>query len=254
MFQNFIRRWDGRLRKYADRYLNRSDLVKDKDFQSIYSKVGTRKSKYTLTSMERCYSLYKAIQYITKGDILGDIVECGVWRGGSAMLAALTLIQNNQTHRKIYLYDTYEGMPEPTNKDVDINGTPYFLLWKKEKELLTVSLDEVKNNMLSTGYPKENIIFVKGMVEKTIPRTLPNQIALLRLDTDLYESTYHELIHLYPRVSSQGVVIIDDYGHFQGAQGATEEYFKKFSQEVLFHRIDYSCRVMIKPAAPLKVS
>ena len=108
--------------------------------------------------------------------------------------------------------------------------------------------------MFSTGYPKENIIFVKGMVEHTIPNTVPNQVALLRLDTDLYESTYHELIHLYPRVSSQGVVIIDDYGHFQGAQEATEEYFKKFSQEVLFHRIDYSCRVMIKPAAPLKVS
>ena len=187
MFQNFIRRWDGRLRKYADRYLHRPDLIKDKDFQNIYRKVGVKESKYTLTSMERCYALYKAVQYITKGNLLGDIVECGVWRGGSAMLAALTLIQNNQTHRKIYLYDTYEGMPEPTNKDVDINGTPYFLLWKKEKELLTVSLDEVKNNMLSTGYPSENIIFVKGMVEKTIPRTLPSQIALLRLDTDLYQ-------------------------------------------------------------------
>jgi hypothetical protein len=138
-------------------------------------------------------------------------------------------------------------MPKPTDKDVDINGTPYFLLWKKEKELLTVSLDEVKNNMLSTGYPKENIIFVKGMVEKTIPRTLPNQIALLRLDTDLYESTYHELIHLYQKVTTQGVVIIDDYGHFQGSQEATDKYFSQESWEVLFHRIDYSCRVGIKP-------
>ena len=131
MFQNFIRRWDGRLRKYADRYLNRPDLVKDKDFQGIYSKVGIRKPKYTLTSMERCYSLYKAIQYITKGDIQGDIVECGVWRGGSAMLAALTLIQNNQTHRKIYLYDTYEGMSEPTDKDIDIHGPPIACCGKK---------------------------------------------------------------------------------------------------------------------------
>ena len=247
MFQNFIRRWDGRLRKYADRYLTRSDLVQDKDFQIIFSKVCSKKSKYTLAPMERCYSLYKAIKYITKGSILADIVECGVWRGGSAMLAALTLIQNNQTHRKIYLYDTYEGMSEPTDKDIDIHGVPYRLLWKKENELLTVSLDEVKNNMLSTGYPKENIIFVKGMVEKTIPRTLPNQIALLRLDTDLYESTYHELIHLYPKVTTQGVVIIDDYGHFQGSQEATDKYFSEESREVLFHRIDYSCRVGIKP-------
>jgi hypothetical protein len=247
MFQNFIHRWNGRLRKYANRYLHRPDLEQDEDFQNIYSKVGTKESKYTLTPMERCYSLYKAIQYIAKGNFLGDIVECGVWRGGSAMLAALTLIKNNQTHRKIYLYDTYEGMPKPTDKDIDLHGTPYRLLWKKEKELLTVSLDEVKENMLSTGYPIENIIFVKGLVEDTIPHTLPNQIALLRLDTDLYESTYHELIHLYPKVMPQGVVIIDDYGHFRGAQEATEKYFTQTSQEILFHRIDYSCRVGIKP-------
>lgn len=247
MFKNFIRRWDGRLRKYADRYLNRSDLEKDKEFQDLYSKVGTRKSKYTLTSMERCYSLYKAIQYITKGDILGDIVECGVWRGGSAMLAALTLIKSQQTHRKIYLYDTYEGMPEPTDKDIDIHGVPYRLLWKKEKEFLSVSLDEVKKNIFSTGYPKENIIFVKGMVQDTIPNTVPKQIALLRLDTDLYESTYHELFHLYPKTTSQGVIIIDDYGHFQGSQEATEKYLSQNPQKVLLHRIDYSCRVWIKP-------
>jgi len=247
LFKNFIRRWDGRLRKYADRYLNRSDLEKDKEFQDLYSKVGTRKSKYTLTSMERCYSLYKAIQYITKGDILGDIVECGVWRGGSAMLAALTLIKSQQTHRKIYLYDTYEGMPEPTDKDIDIHGVPYRLLWKKEKEFLSVSLDEVKKNIFSTGYPKENIIFVKGMVQDTIPNTVPKQIALLRLDTDLYESTYHELFHLYPKTTSQGVIIIDDYGHFQGSQEATEKYLSQNPQKVLLHRIDYSCRVWIKP-------
>jgi len=85
-------------------------------------------------------------------------------------------------------------------------------------------------------------------VEDTIPNTVPNQIALLRLDTDLYESTYHELFHLYPKITPQGVIIIDDYGHFQGAQEATEKYFSQESQTVLFHRIDYSCRVGIKPA------
>ncbi len=200
--------------------------------------------------MERCYSLYKAIQYTVNGNISGDIVECGVWRGGSAMLAALTLIEKKQTHRKIYLYDTFEGMPEPTNKDIDIHGVPYSSLWKKEKDLLTVSLDEVKENMNATGYPIENIIFIKGMVEDTIPRTIPNQVALLRLDTDLYESTYHELVHLYPKVVPQGVIIIDDYGHFQGAQEATEKYFSGEPSKILFHRIDYSCRVGIKPPIP----
>ena len=168
------------------------------------------------------------------------------------MLAALTLIKSQQTHRKIYLYDTYEGMPEPTDKDIDIHGVPYRLLWKKEKKFLSVSLDEVKKNIFSTGYPKENIIFVKGMVQDTIPNTVPKQIALLRLDTDLYESTYHELFHLYPKTTSQGVIIIDDYGHFQGSQEATEKYLSQNPQKVLLHRIDYSCRVWIKPSPTLK--
>ena len=103
--------------------------------------------------------------------------------------------------------------------------------------------------MLSTGYPEENIIFIKGMVEDTIPLTIPNQVALLRLDTDLYESTYHELIHLYPKVIPQGVLIIDDYGHFQGAQEATDKYFSEKSRKILLHRIDYSCRIGIKPTS-----
>ena len=208
---------------------------------------------FTMTNTERIFSLIQSVRYVIKNDIPGDIVECGVWRGGSAMLAALTLIENQQTYRKIYLYDTYEGMPEPTDKDIDLHGVPYRLLWEKERELLAVSLDEVKKNMFSTGYPKENIIFVKGMVEDTIPNTVPNQIALLRLDTDLYESTYHELVHLYPKVTQQGVVIIDDYGYFQGAKEATDKYFNQESTKVMFHRIDHSCRVGIKPCASLQV-
>jgi hypothetical protein len=78
-----MHRWKGRLRKYADRYLHRPDLENDISFQNIYRKVGTSQSKYTLTSMEKCYALYKAVQHITKGNLLGDIVECGVWRGGA---------------------------------------------------------------------------------------------------------------------------------------------------------------------------
>ena len=254
MLKKIISRLQKRFRTYSAPHSSRPDIENDLEFQEIYRRVWSQNSKYTMTSMERCYSLYSSIQYITKANIPGDVIECGVWRGGSAMLSALTLIKNNQNHRKIYLYDTYEGMSEPTDKDIDLHGTPYRLIWEKEKERLTVPLDEVKENMSSTGYPKENIIFVKGMVEDTIPNTVPNQVALLRLDTDLYESTYHELIHLYPKVAPHGVIIIDDYGHFQGAQEATDKYFNQESQKVLFHRIDYSCRVGIKPAAPPKIS
>ena len=81
-------------------------------------------------------------------------------------------------------------------------------------------------NLLSTGYPGGNLVLVEGKVEETIPRTMPAQICLLRLDTDWYESTRHELIHLYPKLIKNGVLIIDDYGHWRGSKQATDEYLK----------------------------
>jgi len=247
LLKKIISRLQKRFRTYSAPHSSRPDIENDLEFQEIYRRVWSQNSKYTMTSMERCYSLYSSIQYITKANIPGDVIECGVWRGGSAMLSALTLIKNNQNHRKIYLYDTYEGMSEPTNKDIDIQGVPYRQLWEQEKGLLSVPIDEVKKNMLSTGYPEENIIFVEGMVEKTIPNTVPSLVSLLRLDTDLYESTYHELIHLYPKIASQGILIIDDYGHFQGAREATEKYFSESNYNIFLQRIDYTCRVGVKP-------
>jgi O-methyltransferase len=100
--------------------------------------------------------------------------------------------------------------------------------------------------MLSTGYPEENLIFVKGKVENTIPGVTPDRICLLRLDTDWYESTYHELNYLFPRLSVNGVIIIDDYGHWQGAREAVDKYFQAKNVKILLNRIDYSGRVGIK--------
>jgi hypothetical protein len=88
---------------------------------------------------------------------------------------------------------------------------------------------------------------VKGPVESTIPATIPDQLAILRLDTDWYESTKHELDHLYPRLVSGGILIIDDYGHWQGARQAVDEYFARQNLKPLLSRIDYTCRIMIKP-------
>lgn len=104
-------------------------------------------------------------------------------------------------------------------------------------------IEEVKANMLQTGYPAANIVWVKGKVEETIPATIPAQIALLRLDTDWYESTRHELQHLYPLLSSKGVLLIDDYGAWQGARKATDEFF---GNRVYLHRIDWTGRLLIK--------
>ena len=221
----------------------------DERFKEIYDEC----KAYTTTSIERMYALYKAVEYIIHKQIPGDFAECGVWRGGSTMIMAHTLLkaQQNAT-RNIYLYDTFAGMTKPTEKDVCISdASPALNTWKKmqKKNYNTWAyspLDEVKTNMFMTGYPEDNIILVKGKVEDTIPGTVPERIALLRLDTDWYESTYHELQYLFPLLSHGGVLIIDDSGHFSGAKEAVDTYLKENNITLLLNRIDYTGRIGIK--------
>jgi hypothetical protein len=167
------------------------------------------------------------------------------------MLMAHTLLKLGDTSRKIYLYDTFTGMAKPSEKDVSILGRSALQDWHKfdkgdVNEWRCAFLEEVKNNIYSTGYPQENIILVKGLVEETIPAVLPEKIALLRLDTDWYESTYYELIHMYPVISPQGVLIIDDYGCWKGAKEAVDKYLEENNINILLNRIDYTGRIAIK--------
>lgn len=235
------------LRRFGYIILREGDPAMDRDgeFAEIFRKC----KDYSLTSKERMYALYKAVQYIIHADIPGDFVESGVWRGGSAMVIAYTLQSLGVHDRTIYLYDTFAGMPKPTDKDFRLADTKYAIeewekVQKRNENMTYASLEEVQHNMHSTGYPKEHMMFVEGPVEETIPSTLPMQIALLRLDTDWYSSTKHELTHLFPLVTKHGVLIIDDYGHFSGAKKATDEYFS--GKPILLHRIDYSGRMGIK--------
>lgn len=235
----------------SDRSLESNGIpidITDNDFIIIYNKC----KSFTFTSIEPMWALYQSVRYIVNSNIQGDFVECGVWRGGSAMLIAETLLHLGISNRKIYLYDTFEGMSAPTEKDIDYKGNEANKLLDNSDKLSTKSvwcystIDEVKNNLYSTHYPKENLIFVKGKVEDTIPGTIPANISLLRLDTDWYESTYHEFIHLYPILSKQGVLIIDDYGHWKGAREATDKYFKENNIQILLNRIDYTVRIGLK--------
>lgn len=208
---------------------------------------------YTMTSAARIFSLCEAVRYISKNKLEGDIVECGVWRGGSMMAAARTLIQYGDTSRHLYLYDTFEGMPPPTDKDrLGTNSqlaSEILASEKKDQNNLHWAyspLEEVRKNVSIVGYPMEQVHLIKGRVEDTIPKTLPQKIAVLRLDTDWYESTKHELIHLYPLLASQGVLIIDDYGYWQGARKAVDEYFADQTYRPFLARIDGTGRVAMK--------
>lgn len=204
---------------------------------------------YTMTTPERIIAVCHGVQYITENNIAGDIVECGVWRGGSMMAAALTLRHFNDASRHLHLYDTFDGMPPPTEKDVRTStgvSADSILQAAGGYDRLRAPLDDVRENLATTDYPMDKMTFVKGKVENTIPANCPDEIALLRLDTDWYESTKHELEHLYPRLTENGVMIIDDYGHWAGAQKAVDEYVERHRLPLFLARVDYTGRVAIK--------
>jgi hypothetical protein len=209
--------------------------------------------RYSMTSDLRLYALIKACRYVATHKIPGDIVECGVWRGGSMLTAARTLVAAGDSIRELYLYDTFEGMSAPTDEDIDPKGNSAADLLKTSGRDSIVHafapLDIVKEAMGQTTYPADRIHYVKGKVEETIPAVAPDRIAILRLDTDWYESTRHELHHLFPRLVPGGVLIIDDYGHWQGARKAVDEFFRQPGQPpMLLNIIDETGRIGIKIA------
>jgi hypothetical protein len=206
----------------------------------------------TMTSIERLYALYKAVEHVIRHDIPGDFVECGVWRGGSVMMMALAL-QGFGATRRIHCFDTFEGMPPPTSADVrhETGEDAAEILARVPKEdgdhmWAMAALDLVRQNVGSTGYPTDLVWYHKGLVEETVPAYAPETISLLRLDTDWYESTKHELMHLYPRLASGGVLIIDDYGFWRGARRATDEYLAECQANLFLSRIDDTGRIGVR--------
>ena len=221
----------------------------DPDFNDTVESV----KPFTMTSIERLYGLYKTVQFIVNARIPGDMLECGTWKGGSMMLVAKTLLAMGDTSRTLYLFDTFEGHPKPdAEKDVDLWGNKAVNEWvnyaktDETSDWAYVSIDEVRANMLSTGYPEDKIRLVKGMVEKTAAANVPDKLSMLRLDTDWYESCRVGLEVFWPVLSAAGVLIIDDYGHYKGQREAVDAYFAHAPQ--LMHRVDYSCRAIQKMA------
>jgi hypothetical protein len=231
------------------------EIVADKELPPDYDQATIdlirKVTPYTLTSHERIFALRQAVTYVVQAAIPGAIVECGVWRGGSMLVVAHTLIELGKTDRDLYLFDTFESMPPPGRYDVDAWGTPASEFHDAAVSSSTYSYlpqDQVRALLIDAGYPAERLHFVKGMVEETIPAGAPHIIALCRLDTDWYESTAHEMNHLYRRISPRGVLLIDDYGHFLGCQRAVDEYLEKEGLPLLLHRIDYTGRMVIVPS------
>jgi O-methyltransferase len=222
------------------------------EFLALYERCRTE----TMTSIERMHALWSALRYVVHNRIDGDIVECGVWRGGSMMLSALTLGAAEGARRRLWLYDTFAGMSEPSDADVQAmsglrardvlaeaprtEADPFWAIAPRAT---------VESNMRATGYPADAVVYIEGPVEETLPAEAPDQIALLRLDTDWYESTKHELTCLWPRLAGGGVLIVDDYGYWRGARRAVDEYFSGAPILPLLARVDFTGRIAVKPFA-----
>jgi hypothetical protein len=225
------------------------------DYDDALAQTVRRVRRDTLTTAPRIAALCDGVEFLVRSGTEGAFAECGVWRGGSMMAVALTLLRLGVTDRDLYLFDTFTGMPEPGAEDAPspYDGYSPHKRWRRQMRLgrqwAGVPVETVRERVESTGYPPERIHLVAGMVEDTLPAAAPDRLALLRLDTDWYASTRHELEHLYPRLSDGGVLIIDDYGHYEGARRAVDEYFAAADQPVLLNRIDFTGRLVIKPGA-----
>jgi O-methyltransferase len=210
---------------------------------------------FTMTSPERIAALCSSIDYVVDNDIPGSIVECGVWRGGSMMAAALRLIRNGDEARDLYLYDTFSGLTAPSEHDrraADGQSAQAILAERDPSQPGNIwciaGLADVQANLARTNYPAEKCHYVEGPVEETIPSRGPlGPIAILRLDTDWYQSTLHELNHLYAQIVPGGVLIIDDYGFWEGARKAVDEFLGAIGPKPLLARIDDTGRLAVKP-------
>lgn len=220
-------------------------------FEDIWKTV----QPFTMVGKNRAFGLYEAVNHVLDHRISGDFVQCGVWRGGSAMLIALVLKARGVTKRRIMLFDTFTGMTPPTEADRDLNDIPARELMDKAEPgslmMADCDLKTVRANMISTGYDRKMFGYIEGDVCDTLPFDGIRNIALLYLDTDFHDSTAAELEHLYPLVRPGGVVIIDDYGHWQGARTAFDAFLKSERAGGQVHfpvPLDYTGRLFIKPA------
>lgn len=228
-------------RKKEKKYLRRLNRLDDQAKETAI-----RCREYTLLNPEKLYAFIEAIRYIEKNGISGDIVECGVWRGGAIMAAALTLKQLNMPERTFYLYDTFAGMSRPTDNDRPMPGTGDFDVsgeferakkGEDSSDWCYASLDDVKNNLSKIDYDQSKFVYVEGKVEDTLPDALPGPISILRLDTDWYESTKQEMEHLMPLLVPKGVLIIDDYYRWAGNKDAVDEYLDEHEIPILLTRV-----------------
>jgi hypothetical protein len=202
-------------------------------FASLYRRI----KPLTMCSYARLLALHRAVIYIEKNDIPGDIVECGVAHGGSAAMMALSM---SKPLRRVWMFDTFEGLPAPSEADPDHHiGLLYTGAFR-------ASVEEVQSSFQKLGIDGVATI-VSGLFQDTLPLWEPQPIALLHVDGDWYESVSATLNNLYDHVSRGGIIQLDDYGHWAGARRAVDEFMKSRGIAQPLRYVDFSGRQLVKP-------
>jgi len=245
---------------FSETFVNKHELLADIKTDSLFQLFCKKIDKKILrnenySTQVSLYTTFVCVNYLIKNKIKGDIIESGVANGRQVCLALEVLKYYQEVDFKIFLYDTFQGMVQPGKYDYKIWEKDNVKSIKKYEESLNenkasswqnYSLEQVKENISKTEYPADKIKFVVGNVINTIPKNIHENISLLRLDTDFYDSTKVELEYLFPRVVKGGIIILDDYGAFTGVKKATDEYLKKNHLYPLLVRSSFKERVFIK--------
>ena len=202
----------------------------------------------TMMGMERLNNIQHCVTDVLRNKVPGDFIETGVWRGGAVIFMRAMLNVYGDRSRTVWVADSFEGVPPP-NPEVYAHDAGD-VHWKHD--YLAVSLEDVKENFRRYGLLDEQVRFLKGWFRDTLPEAPIEQLAVLRLDGDIYESTMDALVHLYPRVSAGGYVIVDDYGAIAACRAAVDEYRALHRIEDVMHLVhdrQESCVYWKKQAA-----
>ncbi len=214
----------GFIRKFLIKTLGKFGLIlmRHQPFDKALRKLGRDWPPFahTMVGIKRLENIQYCLETIIRENIPGDLIETGVWRGGCVIFMNAILRAYCITNRKIWVADSFFGMPTP-----DFEKYPH----DKGNDLsmnleLSVSLQQVKANFRKYELLDDNVRFIKGWFSDSLPFAPIKQLALLRLDADLYESTMTSLTNLYPKLVLGGFVIVDDYGVFDACKQAIHDY------------------------------
>jgi hypothetical protein len=208
----------------------------------------------TMVSFERLATLWQQVRYLDRCGVKGALVECGVWRGGCAGLMALAHTRGGaKPSREVHLFDSFQGLPRP---DRSVDGERAVRLARGAADGARIPIEscvasrEVARRLLvdTIGYPADLVKIHEGWFQDTLPDAGASigPIALLRLDGDWYSSTRVCLEQLYGKVSQFGVVVVDDYGHYEGCRKAVDEFLAGLGRPILLNHIDYTGRFWVK--------